>query len=193
MSGPGADGDGDGVPLRQALEAVLMVVEDPVPPAALGRVLGRPAAEVARELRALAGEYDEQRRGFELREVGGGWRFYSRAACAGVVERFVLDGQSARLSQAALETLAVLAYQQPVTRGRIAAVRGVAVDGVMRTLLARGLVEEAGMEPGSGALLYRTTGRFLERLGLGSLEELPALAPLLPGPEATDALGEQHA
>ena len=189
----GSAGEGDGLPLRQALEAVLMVVEDPVPAAALGRVLDRPAVEIAQELRALAGEYDEQRRGFELREVGGGWRFYSRAACAHVVERFVLDGQTARLSQAALETLAVLAYQQPVSRGRIAAVRGVAVDGVMRTLLSRGLVEEAGMEPGSGALLYRTTAHFLERLGLRSLEELPALAPLLPGPEATEALGEQHA
>jgi segregation and condensation protein B len=146
----------------------------------LAQVLERPRSEVVGTLRALAREYTEQGRGFDLREVAGGWRYYTRPDCAPVVERFVLDGQHARLTQAALETLAVVAYRQPVSRGRVSAVRGVNVDGVMRTLLARGLVEEAGTEPETGAHLYRTTSYFLERLGLRSLDELPELAPLLP-------------
>ena len=167
-------------PLRAAVEAVLMIVEEPVAPVTLAQVLERPTGEVLATLRELAGEYDTQGRGFELREVAGGWRFFTRAQCAPVVERFVVGDQRARLSQAALETLAVVAYRQPVSRVRISAVRGVNVDGVMRTLLTRGLVEEAGTEPGSGAILYRTTTYFLERLGLSGLDELPDLAPLLP-------------
>src|SRR5204863_5603135 len=119
-------------------------------------------------------------RGFELRRVAGGWRIYSRAEHAPVLERFVLDGQTSRLSQAALETLAIVAYRQPVSRARVSAVRGVNVDAVMRTLVTRGLVEEAGTEPESGAILYRTTSYFLERLGLASLDDLPDLAPFLP-------------
>ena len=157
-----------------------MVVDEPVPTLALAQVLERPAQEVAAELRDLAEEYTEQARGFELREVAGGWRFYTRAGQADVVERFVLDGQQARLTQAALETLAVVAYRQPVSRARISAVRGVNVDGVMRTLVSRGLVEESGTETESGSILYRTTSYFLERLGLSTLDELPALAPYLP-------------
>jgi len=146
----------------------------------LAQVLERPRDEVAAVVAGLVRAYDEQERGFELREVAGGWRFYTRASCAAVVERFILDGQQARLTQAALETLAVVAYRQPVSRARVSAVRGVNVDGVMRTLTTRGLVEEAGVEPESGAILYRTTTYFLERLGLTSVADLPELAPLLP-------------
>ena len=166
--------------LRAALEAVLMVVDEPVAPVTLAQVLERPAGEVLATLRDLAEDYDASGRGFELREVAGGWRFYTRAACAPVVERFVLGGQQARLTQAALETLAVVAYRQPVSRARVSAVRGVSVDGVMRTLLTRGLVEEVGTDPASGAILYGTSAYFLERLGLAGLDELPDLAPLLP-------------
>jgi segregation and condensation protein B len=166
--------------LGAALEAILLVADEPIAEVVLAQVLERPRSEVVGTLRALAREYTEQGRGFELREVAGGWRYYTRPDCAPVVERFVLDGQHARLTQAALETLAVVAYRQPVSRGRVSAVRGVNVDGVMRTLLARRLVEEAGTEPETGAHLYRTTSYFLERLGLRSLDELPELAPLLP-------------
>lgn len=120
-------------------------------------------------------------RGFELRKVGGGWRFYSRSEFAPVVQAFVLEGQTSRLSQAAMETLAVVAYRQPVTRARVSAIRGVNVDGVIRTLVARGLVAEVDRDPVSGALLYATTPYFLEKLGLDSLEELPQISPHLPG------------
>ena len=119
--------------------------------------------------------------------IAGGWRFYTRAEYAAAVERFVLDGQQARLTQAALETLAVVAYRQPVSRSRVSAVRGVNCDGVMRTLLQRGLVEEAGAEPETGAILYRTTNYFLERMGLRGLDELPELAPFLPEADAIEA------
>ncbi len=173
----------DAPPLRTALEAVLLVIDEPVSDVVLAQVLERPREEVAGTLTELAAEYAEAGRGFELRSVAGGWRLYTRADCAPYVERFVLDGQQARLTQAALETLAVVAYRQPVTRSRIAAVRAVNVDGVLRTLAARGLVTEAGTED-SGALLYRTTPYFLERLGLASLDQLPALAPLLPDVDA---------
>src|SRR4051812_19062818 len=166
--------------LRPALEAVLMVADQPLDQVTLATAVGYPVTEVSKELTALAGEYDEQGRGFELRNVAGGWRFYTRDEYAGVVERFVLDGQQARLTQAALEALAVVAYKQPVSRARVSAVRGVNVDGVMRTLGSRGLVEGAGQAPEPTATLYRTTGYFLERIGVTSLEELPALAPFLP-------------
>jgi len=168
------------LPLSAQLEAVLLIAEDPVPEVTLAERLAVPVPEVQQTLRSLAQEYVGTGRGFELREVGGGWRFYTAAAAAEYVERFVLAGQTARLSQAALETLAVIAYQQPVSRGRIAAVRGVNVDGVVRTLLARRLIEEAGVDSEGGAMTYRTTGYFLERLGLRDLSELPPLAPLLP-------------
>ncbi len=173
-------------PLRAALEAVLLVVDEPVSEVTLAQVVERPTEEVATTLAALAAEYAEQGRGFDLRCVAGGWRLYTRADCAPYVERFVLDGQQARLTQAALETLAVVAYRQPVSRARVSAIRGVNVDGVMRTLVSRGLVEDAGVEESSGATLYRTTSYFLERLGLSSVEDLPPLAPHLPGPEALD-------
>lgn len=173
--------DAEAPPLRTLLEAVLMVAEKPVSVGEIASGLGVPAADVEPTLAALAAEYEADGRGFSLRDVGGGWRFYTADGCAPWVERFVLAGQTARLSQAALETLAVVAYQQPVSRGRIAAVRGVAADGVIRTLSARGLVEEAGTDGETGAILYRTTPYFLERLGLRDLSELPPLAPLLPG------------
>jgi segregation and condensation protein B len=166
--------------LRPALEAVLMVADEPLDEVALASAVGYPVGEVAGALGDLAAEYTEQGRGFELRNVAGGWRFYTREEYAAVVEAFVLDGQQARLTQAALETLAVVAYKQPVSRARVSAIRGVNVDGVMRTLLARGLVEEAGHDGEHGATLYRTTGYFLERIGLTSLDELPELAPYLP-------------
>jgi segregation and condensation protein B len=174
-------------PLRAALEAVLLVTDQPVPAVTLAQVVERPTEEVETTLAELAGEYDEQGRGFELRMVAGGWRLYTRADCAPYVERFVLDGQQARLTQAALETLAVIAYRQPVSRARVSAVRGVNVDGVVRTLLARGLITEAGQDEDTGGILYRTTPLLLERLGLQSLDELPSLAPLLPELDELDA------
>jgi segregation and condensation protein B len=173
---------------RGALEAVLMVVEEPVDELALAQALDLPPHRVAELLADLAREYDEQGRGFDLRPVAGGWRMFSRQEHAPVVERFVVGGQQARLTQAALETLAVVAYRQPVSRARVSAVRGVNVDGVMRTLLTRGLVEERGTDPDSGALLYGTTSIFLERLGLTDLDQLPALAPYLPEADALDEI-----
>jgi segregation and condensation protein B len=174
------------VPLAAALEAILMVVDEPVTSVLLAQVSERPRTEVEQTLRDLAASYDAEGRGFELREVAGGWRFYSRTECAPYVERFVRDGQQTRLTQAALETLAVVAYRQPVTRARISAVRGVNVDAVMRTLVTRGLVEESGMERESGAILYRTSVHFLERLGLRDLDELPELAPFVPALDTVD-------
>ena len=169
-----------GPALRPSLEAVLMVADQPLDDGVLAAAVGRPTAEVRETLLALAAEYDEQGRGFELRHVAGGWRYSTRAEHGAVVERFVLDGQQTRLTQAALETLAVVAYKQPVSRARISAVRGVNVDGVVRTLLTRGLIEDAGRDPHTSAVLYRTTSYFLERLGVDSLDDLPELAPLLP-------------
>jgi segregation and condensation protein B len=171
--------------LRPAVEAILLVVDTPVAEMSLAQVLERPTAEVRAVLETLAAEYAAESRGMDLREVAGGWRLYTRDTYAPYVERFVLDGQQARLTQAALETLSVVAYRQPVTRARISAIRGVGVDGVIRTLVTRGLIEECGEEE-SGAHLYRTTTLFLEKLGLNSLEELPSLAPLLPEIEALD-------
>jgi segregation and condensation protein B len=182
----GAPGVAD-LDLKPALEAVLMVVDEPATEEHLAKILERPKRQITRALRELAGEYAAQGRGFELRHVANGWRFYSRAAYAPAVERFVLDGQQARLTQAALETLAVVAYRQPVSRSRVSAVRGVNCDGVMRTLLQRGLVAEAGTEPETGAILYVTTNYFLERMGLRGLDELPELAPFLPEAEAIEA------
>jgi segregation and condensation protein B len=170
----------DAAELRMSLEAVLLVADEPVPEEALADVTQQPAAVVEAALRELAGAYTAERRGFDLREVAGGWRLYTRAECAPVVERFVSDGQEARLTQAALETLAIVAYRQPVSRARVSAVRGVNCDGVMRTLVLRGLVEESGNDPDTGAILFRTSSYFLERLGLARLSDLPDLAPFLP-------------
>lgn len=174
---------------RGALEAVLMVVDEPVGETALAAALGVTVSEVTDLLAELVADYDESGRGFQLRRVAGGWRIYSRSDYAAVVERFLLDGQTAKLTQAALETLAIVAYRQPVSRARVGAVRGVNVDAVMRTLLTRGLVEEAGQDPETGAVLYRTTTYFLHRIGLTSVDELPALAPYLPEMDALDEIG----
>jgi segregation and condensation protein B len=177
--------------LSAALEAILIVVDEPAPAALLAAVLATPEPTIVEALRSLQEGYDQEARGFELREVAGGWRFYTRDTMASYVERFVLDGQAARLTQAALETLAVVAYRQPVSRTRVSAVRGVNVDGVMRTLVSRGLVVEAGSDHESGALLYRTSPYFLERLGLNSLEELPNLANFLPETTTIDQLEDE--
>src|SRR3984957_19216116 len=170
----------DGPGVRASLEAILLVADEPVPEVLLAQVLERPRGEIDAALRALAAEYTADGRGFDLREIAGGWRFYTREDCAPLVERFVRDGQEVRLTQAALETLAVIAYRQPVSRARVSAVRGVNCDGVIRTLVLRGLVEDSGTDNETGAILYRTTVYFLERLGLASLEDLPDLAPFLP-------------
>ena len=174
--------------LKPALEVVLMVADQPLDHLSLASAVGYPASEVLAALEELAGEYTEQSRGFDLRNVAGGWRYYTREEYAPVVERFVLEGQQARLTQAALETLAVVAYKQPVSRARVSAIRGVNVDGVMRTLVSRGLVEEAGHEPETTATLYRTTSYFLERIGVASIAELPELAPFLPEMEDIEDL-----
>jgi segregation and condensation protein B len=171
---PGRDVD------MAAMEAILMVADQPLDHVTIAQAVGAPPAAVRSALVGLAESYTAQRRGFDLREVGGGWRYYTREEYADVVERFVLDGQQARLTQAALETLAVVAYRQPVSRSRVSAIRGVNVDGVMRTLVNRGLVVEAGQDPSSGATLYRTTPYFLERMGLTGLDQLPEIAPFLP-------------
>ncbi|MCF6508575.1 SMC-Scp complex subunit ScpB [Blastococcus sp. MG754426] len=166
--------------LRGGLEALLFVVDDPVDEETLAAALRCPPEQVRRGLADLAAAYDERSAGITLRRVGEAWRLYTREEHAGAVERYLGEGQRSRLTQAALETLAVIAYRQPVTRARVSAIRGVGVDGVMRTLLARGLVREVGSDPDSGGGLYATTPLFLERLGLASLADLPELAPLLP-------------
>lgn len=176
---------------RGAIEAVLMVVDEPVTEMALASALELPVDDVRSHLEELEGEYAEQRRGFTLRSVAGGWRVYSRSDYAPVVEKFLLDGQQAKLTQASLETLAVIAYRQPISRSRVSAVRGVNVDGVVRTLVNRGLIEELGTETEGGAVLYGTTAYFLQRLGLGSLDDLPALAPYLPEIDVLDEIAEQ--
>jgi segregation and condensation protein B len=179
-AGESAPADEPGPGLRASLEAILLVADEPVAQNVIAQVVERPTEEVGAALRDLAAAYTADGRGFDLREIAGGWRFYTRVECAGVVERFVRDGQEVRLTQAALETLAVVAYRQPVSRARVSAVRGVNCDGVMRTLVLRGLVEEAGSDPDTGAVLFQTTGYFLERLGLAGLADLPELAPFLP-------------
>ncbi len=172
--------DRDGRPLRGMLEAVLFVADEPLTVAALAHAVQEPPADVERVLGELSREYLDAERGVELRQVAGGFRLYTGDRFADVVERYVRVGQQARLTQAALETLAIVAYRQPVTRARVAAIRGVSVDGVFRSLVARGLVEESGSGAPGGAFLYRTTPRFLEQLGLNDLTDLPSLAPLLP-------------
>lgn len=172
--------------LDSALEALLLVVDEPVDESALAAALAQPTDRVEAALLRLADDYRARERGIDLRKVGAGWRFYTRDRYAGYVERMLKDGQRARLTRAALETLAVVAYRQPVTRARVSAVRGVNCDGVMRTLLTRGLVEEFGIDPQTQGILYRTSELFLERLGLSSLAELPPLAPLLPEVDSID-------
>ena len=183
----GVDASGlDGPGLRAALEALLLVVDNPTPADVLAAACDAPVARVEADLRAWAAELTARGSGMDLRRVGDGWRLHTRDTFAPQVERLVTDGSRSRLTRAALETLAVVAYRQPLTRSRIAAVRGVNVDGVVRTLLARGMLAEAGTDPETHATLYSTTGLFLERLGLASLADLPPLAPLLPEVDLID-------
>jgi segregation and condensation protein B len=174
---------------RRAIEAVLMVAELPVEPQLLAQLLELPVARVTELCEAMAAAYEAEGRGFTLVPVAGGWRFQSHADLAPYVERFVLEGQSARLSAAALETLAIVAYKQPVSRAQVAAIRGVNVDGVMRTLQMRGFITEVGKDPGPGqAVLFGTTPLFLERLGLNGLDQLPPLSEFVPGADMVEHL-----
>ena len=176
--------------LRSALEAMLLVIDSPAPSDLLANAVGDSAARVETMLRAMALDFTERRSGIDLRYVGDGWRFYTRNEFAPYVERMLLDGARSKLTRAALETLAVVAYRQPLTRARVSAVRGVNVDGVMRTMLARGLIAEAGPDPETSATRYSTTELFLERLGLASLTDLPPLAPLLPDVDLIDEIND---
>lgn len=176
--------------LRSAIEAVLMVIDEPVTELEIASALEIPVPDVESALVELEEGYAGQQRGFTLRQVGGGWRIYSRSEYAPVVSKFILAGQQAKLTQASLETLAVIAYRQPVSRARVSAVRGVNVDGVIRTLLTRGLIEEVGTDEESTATFYGTTSYFLERLGLQTLDDLPALAPYLPEVDMLDEIAE---
>ena len=176
----------DPAALARSIEAILMVVDEPVTELTLASVLQVTVDQVVNTLEALVPTYED--RGFTLKAINGGWRFYSHPDCGAVVERFVLDGQQNRLTQAALETLAVIAYRQPISRARVSAIRGVNVEAVMKTLITRGLVEEYGVENETGAILYKTTSYFLERLGLNALTDLPPLAPHLPDIDGLDEI-----
>jgi segregation and condensation protein B len=177
---PAEDPVADPEALRGGLEALLFVVDAPVDEATLATALRCPVGQVRDQLAGLAADYEHRRGGVTLRQVGEGWRVYTREEHAAVVERYLMEGQRSRLTQAALETLAVIAYRQPVTRARVSAIRGVGVDAVVRSLVNRGLVYECGSDPDTGGGLYATTPLFLERLGLSDLDELPELAPLVP-------------
>lgn len=175
--------------VERAIEAIVMVAEEPIPPHLLAQILEVSPASVEELCDRLAESYRAEDRGFELVRVAGGYRFQSHPDLAGYVERFALEGQSSKLSAAALETLALVAYKQPVSRAQVSEVRGVNVDGVMRTLQHRGYVTEVGRDPGPGqAVLYGTTARFLERMGIDSLADLPPLAQFVPGSEVMEAL-----
>src|ERR1700739_1570679 len=180
----------DDAELTSVLEALLLVVDTPVQVATLATVTQQTTDRVAAALQGIAGELDDRGSGIDLREAGGGWRMSARARFAPYVERLLLDGSRSKLTRAALETLAVVAYRQPVTRARVSAVRGVNVDAVIRTLLARGLITEAGTDPDTGAVTFATTELFLERLGLSSLVALPDIAPLLPDIDMIDDISE---
>lgn len=166
--------------LAAAIEALLLIADEPLSAEDLGTVLKTPPDLVTATVEQLQSDYATSGRGFTIRRESGGWRFVTAADCSELVTRFVKDGQSARLSQAALETLAVVAYRQPVSRSRVSAIRAVNVDGVMKTLMNRGLVTEVGHDADSGAVLYATTEYFLQRLGIASLDELPPVADYLP-------------
>ena len=182
--------DVDDTELAHILEALLLVVDAPVSAEALASAIEQPVHRVTETLRRIAEEFTARDSGIDLREAGGGWRMYTRSRFAPYVERLLLDGARSKLTRAALETLAVVAYRQPVTRARVSAVRGVNVDAVVRSLLARGLITEAGTDADTGATTFATTELFLERLGLSSLAELPDIAPLLPDVDVIDDLSE---
>lgn len=174
---------------HRALEAILLVADEPADPKLLAQLLEVAPARVEALCEELAERYRVEGHGFVLANVAGGWRFQTHPDLAAYVERFALEGQSARLSAAALETLAIVAYKQPLSRAQIAAIRGVNVDGVIRTLQQRGYIEEVARDPGPGqAVLFGTTTLFLEKLGLSDLDALPALGDFVPGPEVVEAL-----
>ncbi len=176
--------------LKAALEAILMVIDEPVKIEILAQITNTPIDDVEKELLAISYQLAEGQSGYLLKQVAGGWRYYTNEACWPVVEKFVKEGQPAKLTQASLETLAVVAYKQPVSKGRISAIRGVNVDSVIRTLVNRGLIEEAGIEHESQSILYKTTSYFLERLGINDLSQLPPVADYLPDMSALDDLIE---
>jgi len=176
--------------LTAALEALLLVVDTPAPTEQLAAAIGVTAARAEDALHRLADEYTARGSGIDLRYAGDGWRLYTRREYASYVEKLLQGGARTKLTRAALETLAVVAYRQPVTRSRVGAIRGVNVDGVMRTLLARDLIAEAGTDPETGGTLYVTTDLFLERLGVASLEDLPPVAPLLPDVDVIDDIAD---
>lgn len=176
--------------LKRVLEALLLVIDTPVTADALAAATEQPVYRVAAKLQLMADELTGRDSGIDLRHTSEGWRMYTRARFAPYVEKLLLDGPRTKLTRAALETLAVVAYRQPVTRARVSAVRGVNVDAVMRTLLARGLITEVGTDADTGAVTFATTELFLERLGLTSLSELPDIAPLLPDVDTIDDLSE---
>jgi segregation and condensation protein B len=173
----------------RAIEAVVLVALDPVPPELLAQLLERPVSDIEQWCADLAAEYEVERRGFQLVRVAGGYRFQTHPDLTAYVERFVLHDQRARLSGAALETLAIVAYKQPISRAQIASIRGVDPDGVLRTLQGRGYIDVAGRDPGPGqAVLYGTTPAFLEKLGLDSVDDLPPIAEHIPGADVVEAL-----
>jgi segregation and condensation protein B len=174
---------------RRAIEAILMVADSPIEPQLLAQITEVPVAQIDTICRELSAEYEASERGFVIARVAGGYRFQSHADMAPYVERFVLDGQSAKMSAAALETLAIVAYKQPISRAQIASIRGVNVDGVIRTLQTRGYVDEVGRDPGPGnAIMYGTTPAFLEKLGLDSVDQLPPLGAFVPGADVVEQL-----
>ena len=174
----------------RALEAILFVSDEPVSSGVIAQTLGLERAAVDAMCERLARDLEARGSGLVLRSVGGGWRLFTHPETQGVVERFILSSRQARLTRASLETLAIVAYKQPVTRHQVSSIRGVNSDGVLRALTDRGLIEEAGRDEGPGRpLLYATTPRFLERLGLSSLAALPSLAPLLTDAGPDDASG----
>jgi segregation and condensation protein B len=173
----------------RAIEAIVMVAVEPVAPDLLAQLLEQPTAVIERLCTELSAAYDEAGHGFQMVKVAGGYRYQSHAELAPYVERFLLDGQRARMSGAALETLAIVAYKQPLSRGQIASIRGVDPDGVLRTLQARGYVTEVARDAGPGqAIMYGTTPTFLEKLGLNSLSDLPPIAEFVPGADVVEAL-----
>lgn len=186
---PAPDLSNDAAEYRRAIEAVVLVAHDPVPPELLAQLLERPVTEVERWCDELSAAYADAGHGFELVRVAGGYRYQTHGDLSAYVERFLLHDQRARLSAAALETLAIVAYKQPISRAQIASIRGVDPDGVLRTLQGRGYIDAAGRDDGPGqAVLYGTTRTFLERLGLDSTDDLPPIADFIPGAEVVEAL-----
>jgi segregation and condensation protein B len=174
---------------RKAIEAIVLVAEQPIETGLLSQLLELAPTVVEALCHELAAEYEAEGRGFQLARVAGGWRYQTHPDQAPYVERFVLEGQTAKLSAAALETLAIVAYKQPISRAQVGAIRGVSVDGVMRTLVQRGYITEVGRDPGPGqASMFGTTPAFLEKLGIDSLADLPALGDFVPGADVVEQL-----